>query len=95
LELTNPKQTIFLYGNVTPLECAAAHGHVDAMKLLMQVRHRTSTISKHRPAIALVKFVYAQLVCTVMLVMIVAIIVGRSSHSQILCVHGSVQRMGS
>lgn len=37
LELTNPKQTIFLYGNVTPLECAAAHGHVDAMKLLMQV----------------------------------------------------------
>jgi hypothetical protein len=37
LELTSPKQTIFLYGNVTPLECAAAHGHVDAMKLLMQV----------------------------------------------------------
>lgn len=36
LELTSPKQTIFLYGNVTPLECAAAHGHVDAMKLLMQ-----------------------------------------------------------
>lgn len=38
LELTNPRQTIFLYGNVTPLECAAAHGHTDAMKLLMQVR---------------------------------------------------------
>jgi hypothetical protein len=37
LALTNPQQTVFLYGNVTPLECAAAHGHVKAMKLLMQV----------------------------------------------------------
>lgn len=41
LELTHPKpQTIFLYGNVTPLECAAAHGHVPVMKQLMQVKRQ-------------------------------------------------------
>lgn len=49
LELTNPKQTAFLYGNVTPLECAAAHGHTEAMKLLMLVSHACTQQQTDQP----------------------------------------------
>jgi hypothetical protein len=37
LHFSNPPQQVVLFGDVTPFECAAAHGHVQAMKLLVQV----------------------------------------------------------
>lgn len=36
LQLSNPPQQVVLFGDVTPFECAAAHGHVQTMKLLIQ-----------------------------------------------------------
>jgi hypothetical protein len=37
LHFSNQQQQVVLFGDVTPFECAAAHGHVQAMKLLVQV----------------------------------------------------------
>jgi hypothetical protein len=38
LHFNSPPQQVVLFGDVTPFECAAAHGHVQAAKLLVQVR---------------------------------------------------------
>lgn len=37
LHFNSPPQQVVLFGDVTPFECAAAHGHIQAMKLLVQV----------------------------------------------------------
>ncbi|WIA28257.1 hypothetical protein OEZ86_010812 [Tetradesmus obliquus] len=36
LHFNSPPQQVVLFGDVTPFECAAAHGHIQAMKLLVQ-----------------------------------------------------------
>jgi hypothetical protein len=44
LQFSDAPHQVILFGDVTPIECAAAHGHVQALKLLVQVRRKTYSI---------------------------------------------------